>query len=313
MWPWEIWPVYLWQTCKTWEWSQTSYCHITKAKHPSTQASSVHHDVVSQIRCPLWIKGTDLLIADTLSRAHQDNSGNDQGDCTRIMNVSVFGDIPDQRLNEICEATSCDASLQSARKLVLEGWPADKCKTPVCALPFFWCTWLSKCRGWNSGERRSSCDSSGSESINQEKTTQCCDSMLHKARGKVYWPNMASDIKQIADMCETCKEMKPWNPPEPLKQHSDSDEPWQKIGLDFFEITRNHHLAVTDCYSNFIKINSLTTMTSACTVTSLKEHCACYGIPRMIVLHGDPQFTSQELKLFVQNWGITHMTSSPMH
>ena len=30
------------------------------------------------------------------------------------------------------------------------------------------------------------------------------DSMLRQARGAVYWPNMASDIKQIADMCETC-------------------------------------------------------------------------------------------------------------
>ena len=33
-------------------------------------------------------------------------------------------------------------------------------------------------------------------------------SMLRRARGTVYLPNMASDIKQIADMCETCQEMK---------------------------------------------------------------------------------------------------------
>ena len=62
------------------------------------------------------------------------------------------------------------------------------------------------------------------------------DSMLRRARGTVYWPNMASDIKQIADMCETCQEMKPQNSSEPLRQHSDGDEPWQKIGLDLFEI-----------------------------------------------------------------------------
>ena len=39
------------------------------------------------------------------------------------MNVSVFGDIPDKRIDE----TSCDASLQSVMKVV----------TPVCALPYF--------------------------------------------------------------------------------------------------------------------------------------------------------------------------------
>ena len=49
--------------------------------------------------------------------------------------------------------------------------------------------------------------------------------MLRQAGRTSYWPNMASDIKQIADMCETCQEMKPRNSPEPLKQHSDGDEP----------------------------------------------------------------------------------------
>ena len=78
----------------------------------------------------------------------------------------------------------------------------------------------------------------------------------------MYWPNIASDIKQIADMCETCQEMKPRNPPEPLRQHSDGDEPWQKIGLDLFEIAGKHYLAVVDYYSNFIEVDLLTTMTS---------------------------------------------------
>ena len=84
-----------------------------------------------------FVKGTDLIIADTLSRAHRDDSGNDQEERARIMHVNVFGDIPDKRLDEIREATSCDASLQTVMKLVLEGWPADKRETPVCTLPYF--------------------------------------------------------------------------------------------------------------------------------------------------------------------------------
>jgi len=49
----------------------------------------------------------------------------------------VFGDIPDKRLDEIREATSRDACLQTVMKLVLEGWPADKREAPVCTLPYF--------------------------------------------------------------------------------------------------------------------------------------------------------------------------------
>ena len=44
----------------------------------------------------VFVQGGDLLIADTLSRAHQDDSGNEQGDRARIMNVIVSGDIPDK-------------------------------------------------------------------------------------------------------------------------------------------------------------------------------------------------------------------------
>ena len=57
------------------------------------------------------IKGTYILIADTLSRAHREDSGNNQGDGIRITNVSVVFDISDKRPDEIREATSRDANL----------------------------------------------------------------------------------------------------------------------------------------------------------------------------------------------------------
>ena len=56
----------------------------------------------------------------------------------------------------------------------------------------------------------------------------------------MFWHGMASDIKQVADMCETCQEMKLRNSPESLKQHNDGDEPWQKVGLNLFEIAGKH-------------------------------------------------------------------------
>ena len=54
--------------------------------------------------------------------------------------------------------------------------------------------------------------------------------MLRRARGTVFWLGMASDIKQVADSCTTCQEIKPKNTQEPLKQHYDGDGPWQKVG-----------------------------------------------------------------------------------
>ena len=197
----------------------------------------------------VFVKGTDLLIADTLSRAHQDDSGNDQDDRARIMNVHVFGDIPDKRPDDIREATSCDSSLQDVMKLVLEEWPADKRRTPVCALPYFDVRdCLSIVDGILVTGEAVVIPMALRPSIKRRLHSAHLghDSMLRRARGTVYWPNMASDIKQIADMSETCQEMKPRNSPEPFKQHSDGDEPWQKIGIDLFEIAGKHYFAVVD-------------------------------------------------------------------
>ena len=123
---------------------------------------------------------------------------------------------------------------------------------------------------------------------------------------------MAHNIKQLADSCKTYQEMKPRNAQEPLKQHNESDGPWQQIGLDFFEIAGKHYLIVVDYYSNFIETDLLTSQTSTRTITLLKKHFARYGIPRVIVSDGGPQLTSQESNSFMTSWGISHHTS-PMH
>ena len=68
----------------------------------------------------------------------------------------------------------------------------------------------------------------------REKTTQCPSrprQYVASSQSNSVLANIASDIKQIADMYESCQEMKPQNLQEPLKQHSDGDETWQKIGL----------------------------------------------------------------------------------
>ena len=175
-------------------------------RKPLSQAPKHLQDIMMQyhrydINFP-FVKGTDLLIADTLSRAHPDDSGNDQGDRARIMNLNAFGDIPDKRLDEIREATARDAGLHTVMKLVLEGWPEDKRGIPVCALPYFD---VRDCLSvvdeiLVKGEAvviPMALRPSIKKRLHSVHLGH--DSMLRRARGTVYWPSMASDIKQIAD------------------------------------------------------------------------------------------------------------------
>ena len=119
------------------------------------------------------------------------------------------------------------------------------------------------------------------------------ESMLCRARNSVFWPHMSSDIKQMADTCKICQQMKPKNMQEPLKQHVDGDEPWQKVGLDIFQIADKHYLVTVNYYFNFTEVDLLTTLTSANTIHLPKKHFSRYRIPRMIVSDGAPQFSSQ--------------------
>ena len=264
------------------------------------------------------MKSTSLHIADTLSRAHLDSVEGNQDDRARIMNIYAFAEIPDKRLDEIREATLPDTSLQTVIKLVLDGWPQDKhnINIPSQALPYF--------------DMRDSLSIVDDILVKGEAIVipselrasikkrfhsahLGCESMKRRARGIIFWPGIAHDIKQLADSCKTFQEMKPRNTQEPLKQHNEGDGPCQKIGLDFFEIAGKHYLIVVDYYSNFIEIDLLTSQTSTRTITVLKKHFARYGIPRVIVSDGGPQFTCQQFNSFMTSWSISHHTSSPMH
>lgn len=65
---------------------------------------------------------------------------------------------------------------------------------------------------------------------------------------------MNAELKQLASTCEPCQELKPRTTKPLLKQHDDGGTPWNKIGLDLFEIKDMTYLVAIDYYSNFITI-----------------------------------------------------------
>ena len=96
-------------------------------------------------------------------------------------------------------------------KLVLEGWLADKRQTPVCVLQYFD---FRECLGVGDGillkEEAVVIRMALRPSLIKRRLPSAqlgSDSMLRRDRGTLYRPNMASDIKEIVDICEACQEM----------------------------------------------------------------------------------------------------------
>ena len=136
----------------------------------------------------VFVKGTSLHIANTLSRAHLDSVEGNQDDCARIMNIS---EIPDKCLDEIREATLRYTSLQTIIKLVLDGWPQDKHDIPSQALPYFdMRDSLSIVDGILVKGEAIAIPSDLRASIKKRlhRAHLGCESMKCRARGIVFWP-----------------------------------------------------------------------------------------------------------------------------
>ncbi|XP_062614646.1 uncharacterized protein K02A2.6-like [Saccostrea cucullata] len=263
-------------------------------------------------------KGVNLVIADTLSRAFLMTTEGSVDERHRILSVSTLqeNDVPDVRIQEIKDMTAKDSEMQTLADTIANGWPDSKQDLLTSVRHYFdFRDTLSFEDGLIlKGEAIVIPKTLRSEmKIRLHKAHLGYDSMIRRARGVIFWPGMKSDIKQIADYCGICQERKPRNCKEPLLQHSTCEFPWQKIGLDLFEIQGKHYMVSVDYFSSFIEVDYLPTTTSARVISLLKKQFSRFGIPNVIISDGGPQFRCQEFQDFVKTWKIDHRFSSPMH
>ena len=257
-----------------------------------------------------YVRGSDLIIADALSRAVAE-----QPVRPRILQVNYLKDFPDERVTEIRAETEKDAELQKLMKVIQDGWPEKN-------------NMDADLRKYYSIRDTLSVDSNvilKGEAIFIPKTLRKDmlkrlhaahlghQSMLRRARGKIFWLGMNRDIQNLAQSCEACEIRKPRNQNEPLLQHEDGNHPWDKVGTDIFMIENRQYLLTIDYFSNFVEVDYLTTPNSKQVIEKLKKQFSRFGSPRVLVSDGGPQYTSNEFQSFVKDWKIYHHICSPIH
>ena len=88
-------------------------------------------------------------------------------------------------------------------------------------------------------------------------------------------------------------------------KHLENDHIWNQ---------GNHYLIMVDYYSNFIEVAPSQHDTRTSTVVKhMKANIARYDIMDTLISDNGPQFACSEFKKFVNEYGINHVTSSPMH
>ena len=79
-----------------------------------------------------FVKGENLILADTLSRAVPKDEKTTNERC-RIFNINMYPplplppppDVPDKRLDEIMEATGKDHAMTELISVISNGWPGN--------------------------------------------------------------------------------------------------------------------------------------------------------------------------------------------
>ena len=70
---------------------------------------------------------------------------------------------------------------------------------------------------------------------------------------------------------------------------------------------------MVDCYSHYIKVAKLTSTTAASVISHLKSIFSRHGIPETVMLDNGPQYSATVFKLFAEEYGFNHITSSPKY
>ena len=70
---------------------------------------------------------------------------------------------------------------------------------------------------------------------------------------------------------------------------------------------------MVDYFSRYCEIGVLRKSTSQEVINHLKAIFARHGIPETVISDNGPQYSSAEFAKFAEDWGFTHITSSPKY
>ncbi|UYV80685.1 K02A2.6-like [Cordylochernes scorpioides] len=134
-----------------------------------------------------------------------------------------------------------------------------------------------------------------------------------KARSAFYWPGMITQVENEVEKCRTCQEYSRKNPEESRIAHEIPEFPWEKIAIDFMEVSGTSSILVVDYHSKFVEIRKLSSKRETETIMQLKTIFRTHGIPRTLVSDNGPPFNSTGFKNFAQKYEFKHQTSSPKY
>ncbi|KAK2564593.1 Retrovirus-related Pol polyprotein from transposon 17.6 [Acropora cervicornis] len=227
-------------------------------------------------------KGTEMYLADTLSRAfrmcqrtRQDTTedvvcieelrSNTEREL-EFVNMIQYLPVSEATQTAIKQATESDATLRDLKTVIREG---ERRVIPASVKDEM----LAKIHASHIGIQGS----------------------LRRAREVIYWPGMNEDVEDYVSKCTVCSSQPVQQGKEPLICHELSNRPWEKIAVDLFYLNGTEFVVTVDYYSSFFEVDKLRSKTAEEVVKKLKAHLARHGIPdqlcqttTILLVNGEP-------------------------
>ncbi|GAB1597479.1 hypothetical protein Ahia01_000965400, partial [Argonauta hians] len=138
---------------------------------------------------------------------------------------------------------------------------------------------------------------------------QGTSSMISRAEASVFWPGIVNDIHNMRLTCSHCNRNAPSNPKAPPTPPTNPKYPFQLTCADYFHHRGQHYLVIVDRYSNWPIVERAANGSKGL-ITCLKRTFTTFGIPEELASDGGPEFTSNETRKFLSDWGVHHRISS---
>ena len=264
-----------------------------------------------------YTPGREMHLADALSRAPEPTqySSDLSQQHEEQVNAILSYVIPEQTtVEKYTAATKNDPVLQLVIKLVMTGWPDHKRNCPTPAKPF----WpvrqdLTLASGLLlKGEQVVVPTALRPEVLKKIHEGHFGENKsVERAKSAVYWPGYTEQVKDLVSGCNTCQESRNKNPAQLFHPVEVPDYPFQKVGVDLFELNGRHYLLAVDYFSKWPCVVHQKNLSSTAVIEELDKIFSDFGVPEVVISDNGPQFGCKEFRNFAQKLGFVTSTSSP--
>ncbi|UYV78984.1 K02A2.6-like [Cordylochernes scorpioides] len=235
-----------------------------------------------------FIPGKSMIPADTLSRHFlpQEQMEDKELDlCSQTFVLNV--EIKDQRLTRLQEDTLNDKECCLLKQYILTGWPLHKRNLPSNLKPYW--EFKEELHEWQNlicrGNKLLIPKTQRSDILKiLHASHQGINNTIALAKGFIYWPGMNKEIEELINNCSICQQTSRANLKEPLLPHQAPEYPWQKVGIDIFQIESLKYLLIVDYFSKYPEIYQLQDMTTDTIIRRLKRTFSNFGIPETLLI-----------------------------